>query len=77
MIWKIVTRYAELSAATLIVGPETAYAIFDGLFQHALFKHLAGSDSALPTLAKEIEQVLPRIVDAAPPIPIPHTNAPA
>jgi AcrR family transcriptional regulator len=75
MIWKIVTRYAELSAATLIVGRETAYAIFDGLFQHALFKHLAGSDSALPTLAKEVEQILPRIVDAAPPTPIPHTNS--
>jgi len=77
MIWKIVTRYAELSATTLIVGPETAYAIFDGLFQHALFNHLAGSDSALSTLAREIEQVLPRIVDAARLPTTPHTNADA
>jgi AcrR family transcriptional regulator len=77
MIWKIVTRYAELSATTLIVGPETAYAIFDGLFQHALFNHLAGSDSALSTLAGEVEQVLPRLVDAARLTPTPHTNADA
>jgi AcrR family transcriptional regulator len=63
MIWRIVTRYAELSGTTPIVGPETAYAIFDGLFHQALFNHLAGSDSALPELARAVEQVLPRIVD--------------
>ena len=77
MIWRVVTRYAELGATTPSVGPETAYAIFDGLFQHALFNHLAGSDSALPELVREVEQVLPRIVDAAHPTPKPHTNADA
>ena len=66
MIWRILTRYAELAGAQLSVGPETAYALIDGLFQHALFNHLAGSDTALANLAKEVEQVLPRIVDATP-----------
>jgi AcrR family transcriptional regulator len=66
MIWRILTRYAKLSGSQLSVGPETAYALIDGLFQHALFNHLAGSDTALASLAKEVEQVLPRIVDATP-----------
>ena len=67
MIWRILTGYAELSGSQPSVGPETAYALIDGLFQHALFNHLAGSDTALANLAKEVEQVLPRIVDATPP----------
>jgi hypothetical protein len=66
MIWRILTRYAELAASQLSVGPETAYALIDGLFQHALFNHLAGSDTALANLATEVEQLLPRIVDATP-----------
>ena len=66
MIWRILTEYAELSGSQPSVGPETAYALIDGLFQHALFNHLAGSDTALANLAKEVEQVLPRIVDATP-----------
>ena len=66
MIWQTLTRYAELAGSQLNVGPETAYALIDGLFQQALFNHLAGSDTALANLAKEVEQVLPRIVDATP-----------
>ena len=66
MIWRILTRYAELAGSQLSVGPETAYALIDGLFQHALFNHLAESDTALANLATEVEQLLPRIVDAGP-----------
>lgn len=66
MIWRILTRYSELCGSPPSVRPETAYAIIDGLFQHALFNHLAGSDTALAGLANEVTQVLPRIVDATP-----------
>jgi AcrR family transcriptional regulator len=38
MIWRVLTRYAELGGRPLTVGPATAYAIFDGLFQQALLR---------------------------------------
>jgi AcrR family transcriptional regulator len=46
MIWRVATKYAELSAAPLTVTSPVAYALMDGLFQHALLRHLAGGDSA-------------------------------
>jgi AcrR family transcriptional regulator len=36
MIWRVVSRYAELAAAPPAVSSSVAYAIFDGLFQQAL-----------------------------------------
>ncbi len=42
MIFRIVTRYAELAGVTLAVSSPVAYALFDGLFQQALLHHLAG-----------------------------------
>ena len=36
MIWRIVSQYAELTGRPPTVSPATAYAIFDGLFQHGL-----------------------------------------
>ncbi len=36
MIWRIVTRYAELSGRDVAVTPAFAYALLDGVFQHAL-----------------------------------------
>ena len=42
MIWRIVSKFAELAQAPPAVAPPAAYAVFDGLFQHALIRHLAG-----------------------------------
>jgi AcrR family transcriptional regulator len=46
MIWRIVSQYAELAGSTPAVPSEVAYAIFDGLFQHSLLKHLYGNNDA-------------------------------
>ena len=62
MIWRVVTRYAELGDATLTVTSSTAYAMFDGLFQQALLRHLAGSPDALTNLAEQIRRLLPTLV---------------
>ena len=48
MIWRIVTRYAELAGPVTITSP-SMYAIFDGLFQQALWRHLAGDPRPRPT----------------------------
>jgi hypothetical protein len=38
MIWRVVSRYAELAGAPLAVSADVAYGIFDGLFQQALLR---------------------------------------
>ncbi|HEY0718237.1 MAG TPA: hypothetical protein VGD68_11525 [Streptosporangiaceae bacterium] len=58
MIWRIVTRYAELAGTSLAVNSAVAYAMFDGLFQHALISHLAGSPAAAPDLEDHVQRVL-------------------
>ena len=60
MIWRIVTKFADLSGTPLAVTPPVAYAMFDGLFQHALINHLAGSADA----ALDLEENVPRVLDS-------------
>jgi AcrR family transcriptional regulator len=62
MIWRIVSRYAELAGARLVVSSAAAYAIFDGLFQQALLRHLAGHRGAARALEANVEQVLSGLV---------------
>ena len=62
MIWRIVTRYAELSARDLAVTPAFAYALLDGVFQHALLRHLSGDPAATHDLAEQVRQVLPTLL---------------
>ncbi|ANN18928.1 TetR family transcriptional regulator [Amycolatopsis orientalis] len=61
MIWRIVSRYAELRGRPLDLAPSTVYALFDGLFQQGLLKHLAGREDAARCLRHSVEQVLERI----------------
>jgi len=58
MIWRIVSKFAELSRAPLAVTPSLAYALMDGLFQHALLGHLGGSASAADDLDRSVQHVL-------------------
>ena len=61
MIWRIVTKFAGLSGTPLAVTSPVAYAMFDGLFQHALIDHLAGSANA----AQDLEENVQRVLDSA------------
>jgi AcrR family transcriptional regulator len=54
MIWKILTRYAELDGMTLAVSPPFAYALFDGIFQMALVSHIGGDENATDTMTGHI-----------------------
>ena len=62
MIWRIVTRYAELSGLSTQVGSPTMYAIFDGLFQQALLRQLAGEPGAAADLRAAVTEALPHLV---------------
>jgi AcrR family transcriptional regulator len=62
MIWRIVSRYAELRGTTVPTPPAMTYALFDGLFQQALLKHFAGNDRATTDLRAAVVDLLPRLV---------------
>lgn len=61
MIWRVASRYAELSRRTPRSSPAALYALFDGLFQSALLRHLANDASAIPDLLAEVRRLLPTI----------------
>ncbi len=64
MIWRIVSKYAELAGGTPAMLPSVTYAIFDGLFQQALINFTLGKDGALEDLRTLVHRLLPTMIDA-------------
>lgn len=62
MIWRIVSRYAELLDVEASVTSAAMYAIFDGLFQQSLLRHLSGDQTAANYLSESVQQMLPLVV---------------
>jgi len=62
MIWRIVSRYAELLDVEASVTSPAMYAIFDGLFQQSLLRHLSGDQTAANYLSESVQQMLPLVV---------------
>jgi AcrR family transcriptional regulator len=58
MIWRIASRYAEQVQMPLGVDSPVAYALMDGLFQHALLRHLDGSAAAADDLDARVQHLL-------------------
>jgi AcrR family transcriptional regulator len=61
MIWRIVSRFAELGGVALGVTPSAIYAAIDGLFQNCLLKHLSGDPRAIHNMQADIRLVMTRI----------------
>ncbi len=64
MIWRILTRYAELIDGTPTVDAPTAYALVDGLFEQAVVGYAADPDHVPAVLAERVSQVLPKLIAA-------------
>ena len=62
MIWRIVSKFAELSGAPVALSRSAAYAVYDGLFQHALSRHLAGDPDAADVLEQDVLRLLYSLV---------------
>ncbi|MFT3691617.1 MAG: TetR/AcrR family transcriptional regulator [Kofleriaceae bacterium] len=58
MIWRIVTEYARLAKKPVGVTESFAYAMFDGMFEQALRKQLAGDKDAAKDLAANVQRLL-------------------
>lgn len=58
MITRVVGRYADLTDGESVLNRQAAYATFDGLFQHALLRQLAGEPTAAGCLLADVQQLL-------------------
>jgi AcrR family transcriptional regulator len=59
MIWRIVSRYAELAGTPLALSSRATYAVFDGVFYQALVGYLADD----PDAASDLEETVPRVLE--------------
>ncbi len=60
MVWRIVSRFAELAGKPVGLPPALMYATFDGLFQRCILKHLSGDAAAIDEMIALVRMVLPR-----------------
>ncbi|MBV9313178.1 MAG: TetR family transcriptional regulator [Pseudonocardia sp.] len=58
MIWRVVSRYAELVGTGPSTPAATTYVMFDGLFQRALLLHLSGAETAADELRTGVRHLL-------------------
>lgn len=58
MVWRIISRLADLSGMTPTLSRSAVYALFDGLFQSALLRYTSGDKSAITDLQDEARKVL-------------------
>jgi AcrR family transcriptional regulator len=58
MIWRIVSRFAELAGEPCGMPPSATYALFDGLFQQALLRHLSGDAKAIEAMQADVRQAI-------------------
>ena len=65
MIWRALSRFAEITGEPLKAPSSVTYAIFDGLFQQALLKHLSGDKKAVATLQSHVRLVVSQLAGAA------------
>jgi len=59
MIWRVVTRYAELAGRPPTLPSPVAYGLLDGLFQQTLLAYVAGHTETLDGLAGHVRTVMP------------------
>jgi len=67
MIWRIVSRLGELRAVPPALSSSICYALFDGLFQQNLRRHLAGEAGSDADLSSAVRKVLELLL----PVPAP------
>ena len=62
MIGRIVEHHAELSGLRVAMPARLAYSLVDGVFQHALLRHLSGDERAAAELPDQLGLVLDRML---------------
>jgi TetR/AcrR family transcriptional repressor of bet genes len=65
MIWRVVSRYAELAGREPVADAGATYGLLDGLFQQALLRYVAGDEAVLDTLAGQVHALMPLLLRPA------------
>jgi len=68
MIWRVLSRLAEIGGEPVRLPSPVAYAMFDGLFQQGLLKHLSGDKKAVATMQSNVRLVVSQLV--GPPVAV-------
>lgn len=61
MIWRVVSRYAELSDSAPMVESRAAYSMFDGIFEATLRDFLADRPGAVEWIRGQVTSLLPAL----------------
>jgi len=65
MIFRVMSRFAELAGAPVAVPAPVAYAVFDGLFQRGLMKHLSGDENAVAEMQQQVRWTAAQLLGGA------------
>ncbi len=66
MIWRIVSKFTGLAGRPITLSSSAAYAVFDGLFQQALLRHLSGTADAARDLDENVQRLLDSLTSPGP-----------
>lgn len=61
MVWRIVSRFAELTGEPQTMPPSVIYALLDGLFQQCLLKHVSGDAEAIARMQADVRLAVSKI----------------
>ena len=62
MVWRVISRYAELREGKPAMSSSATYVTLDGLFQRALLHHLTGLAETVAQARAELPDVLDQLV---------------
>jgi AcrR family transcriptional regulator len=65
MVLRIMNRFSELADAPLALAPSVLYALFDGLFQQYLLRHLSGDEDAVEALRADARTAIDTLFGVA------------
>lgn len=65
MIWRVVTRYAELAGRPTVMTSTAAYGVLDGIFQQTLLAYVSGRESVLDDLVAQVHGLMPLMLGEA------------
>jgi AcrR family transcriptional regulator len=68
MIWRVMSRFAEITGGSVRLPSGVAYAMFDGLFQQGLLRHLSGDKKAVATMQSNLRLVVSQLIEV--PLPV-------
>ena len=67
MIWRVMSRLSELAGAPVRAPSDVTYAMFDGVFQQCLLKHLSGDKKAIASMQASVRLIVGQLIGSPAP----------